>query len=47
LKIYENDGFSGYFKGLMPRIVRKSLQSVIAWGIYEYLVDKKDAMIFG
>lgn len=25
LKIYENDGFFGYFRGLMPRIARKSL----------------------
>ena len=45
-KIYEHDGFKGYFRGLMPRIARKGLGSIIAWGIYEYLVDKKDALIF-
>ncbi len=46
LKIYEHDGIHGYFRGLLPRIARKGMGSIIAWGIYEYLVDKKDAMIF-
>ena len=46
-KIYQNDGMLGYFRGLFPRIARKSMQSVMAWGIYEYLVDKKDAVVFG
>ena len=45
-KIYEHDGIHGYFRGLLPRIARKGLGSIIAWGIYEYLVDKKDALIF-
>ena len=46
LKIYEHDGMLGYFRGLVPRIMRKGAGSIIAWGIYEYLVDKKDAFIF-
>lgn len=46
LKIYEHDGIHGYFRGLLPRIARKGMGSIIAWGIYEYLVDKKDALIF-
>lgn len=46
LKIYEHDGFQGYFRGLLPRIARKGFGSIIAWGIYEYLVDKEDALIF-
>ena len=46
LKIYEHDGLSGYFRGLLPRIARKGFGSIIAWGLYEYLVDKKDALIF-
>ena len=46
LKIYEHDGIHGYFRGLLPRIARKGAGSIIAWGIYEYLVDKKDALIF-
>jgi len=41
LKIYEHDGFIGYFRGLTPRIMRKGLGNILAWGIYEYLVDKR------
>lgn len=40
-KIYEHDGFIGYFRGLTPRIMRKGLGNILAWGIYEYLVDKR------
>jgi hypothetical protein len=35
----------GYFRGLMPRIVRKGFASIIAWVAYEYLIDKEDALI--
>jgi len=41
LKIYEHDGMIGYFRGLTPRIMRKGLGNILAWGIYEYLVDKR------
>lgn len=41
MKIYEHDGFIGYFRGLTPRIMRKGLGNILAWGIYEYLVDKR------
>ena len=44
-KIYENDGAMGYFRGLFPRILRKGFGSILAWGMYEYLIDKKDALI--
>ena len=44
-KIYQKDGFFGFFRGLVPRILRKGMGSVVAWVIYEFLVDKKDAMI--
>ena len=46
IKIYETDGMVGYFRGLLPRIARKGAGSIIAWTFYEYLIDKKDAMIF-
>lgn len=46
VKIYETDGFTGYFRGLLPRIARKGLGSIIAWSFYEYLIDKEDALIF-
>lgn len=45
-KIYETDGMIGFFRGLLPRILRKGMGSIIAWSFYEYLIDKKDAMIF-
>ena len=45
LKIYRIDGFFGYFRGLVPRILRKGFGSIVAWIIYEYLIDKKDAII--
>ena len=40
VKIYHTDGAMGYFRGLFPRIMRKGLGTVVAWGIYEFLVDK-------
>lgn len=44
-KIYRKEGFPGFFRGLMPRILRKGLGSVIVWTSYEYLIDKKDAIM--
>lgn len=35
----------GYFAGLLPRIFRKGLGSIIVWTSYEYLIDKKDNII--
>ena len=43
-KIYEYDGFKGYFRGLTPRLMRKGLGTILAWGIYEYLVDKRNGV---
>lgn len=42
-KIYDHDGIKGFYKGLLPRIMRKGLGSIIMWTFYEYLIDKKDA----
>lgn len=44
-KIYRRDGFQGFFFGLMPRIFRKGLGSIIVWTSYEYLIDKNDTVI--
>ena len=44
-KIYYRDGIIGYFNGLLPRIFRKGLGSVIVWTSYEFLIDKKDAVM--
>ena len=35
----------GFFIEICLRIIRKGLGSVIAWTIYEHLIDKKDAFI--
>ncbi|KAJ3110816.1 hypothetical protein HDU96_006253 [Phlyctochytrium bullatum] len=35
LKIARDEGFRGFFVGLMPRIIRKSLSSAITWTVYE------------
>ena len=45
MKIYENHGIRGYFDGLTPRILRKGFGAVVAWSFYEFLIDKKDAII--
>jgi|LauGreDrversion4_2_1035121.scaffolds.fasta_scaffold807890_2 hypothetical protein len=45
VQIYQREGFIGYFRGLMPRIVRKGFASIIAWVAYEYLINKEDALI--
>ena len=44
-KIYETDGIPGFFQGLIPRIVRKGLGSIVAWTCYEFLIDKKSSII--
>ena len=44
-KIYQKDGILGYYRGLLPRIMRKGLGSVLAWAMFEYLIDKKDAFL--
>jgi hypothetical protein len=31
----------GYFRGLTPRLMRKGLGTIIGFGIFEYLLDKK------
>jgi hypothetical protein len=35
----------GFFRGLIPRTVRKGLATIIAWVAYEYMIDKEDAII--
>ena len=44
-RIISNEGFFGLFNGVIPRILRKGLGSIIAWTFYEYLIDKKDMFI--
>ncbi len=44
-KIYEHDGFFGYFRGLTPRIMRKGLGNIVSWALFEYLVDMRTSAI--
>jgi solute carrier family 25, member 38 len=44
-KIYEKDGPRGFFRGLVPRVLRKGMATVICWVAYEYLIDKEDAIM--
>ncbi|EAR89379.1 solute carrier family protein (macronuclear) [Tetrahymena thermophila SB210] len=38
--IYQVEGFKGFYRGYLPRLLKKGAQGAIAWTIYEYL--KKD-----
>ncbi|KAJ3103435.1 hypothetical protein HDU97_010181 [Phlyctochytrium planicorne] len=39
LKIAKEEGYRGFFIGLMPRVLRKSLSSAITWTVYEELAQ--------
>ncbi|EEB14495.1 mitochondrial carrier protein, putative [Pediculus humanus corporis] len=38
--LQKRDGVSGYFKGLVPRMLRRTLMSAMAWTIYERITQK-------
>merc|ERR1712112_378050 len=38
--IYEKRGVGGFMVGVVPRVVRKSLMSALAWTVYEQAIDK-------
>ena len=38
--VYNDRGIPGFFTGLLPRIIRKSLMSALAWTVYERVTDK-------
>ena len=44
-KIYKHDGMQGFFRGMIPRVMRKGFGNVISWSAYEYLVDKRKIKI--
>lgn len=35
-KIIKLDGLKGFFKGILPRIIRKPINSALAWSLYEF-----------
>jgi solute carrier family 25 protein 38 len=41
-KMYTTDGgVRGFFRGLTPRILRKGAANIIAWTLYEFLIDRR------
>lgn len=40
-KIYKHDGIYGFFRGVTPRVIRKGIGSLIAWNVYEFLVNHR------
>ena len=38
-RIYAEDGLSGFFRGLAPRIIKRSLSNACGWMIFEQLVQ--------
>jgi len=38
--IYKKRGVGGFMVGVVPRVVRKSLMSALAWTVYEQAIDK-------
>lgn len=39
LRIYEKYGVLGYFKGLVPRMLRRTLVTAMAWTVYEEVAN--------
>jgi len=37
--VYKKYGITGYFKGLMPRMVRRTLVAAMSWTVYEQLMN--------
>ena len=35
--VYRADGLSGFFAGLLPRVLRRSLSNAIAWSLFEQI----------
>lgn len=38
--LHKKYGFKGYFKGLMPRMLRRTLMAAMAWTVYEQAIRK-------
>lgn len=35
IRVYEKYGVLGYFKGVVPRMLRRTLMTAMAWTVYE------------
>ncbi|XP_073500225.1 mitochondrial glycine transporter [Phyllobates terribilis] len=38
--IYQSHGFTGFFRGGIPRALRRTLMAAMAWTVYEQMMDK-------
>ncbi|XP_072348154.1 mitochondrial glycine transporter B [Scyliorhinus torazame] len=38
--IFENHGMMGFFRGAVPRLLRRSLMAAMAWTVYEQMMTK-------
>lgn len=38
LQVYKVHGLNGYFRGLAPRLLRRTLMSAMSWTIYEHVI---------
>ncbi|KAG8556328.1 hypothetical protein GDO81_018030 [Engystomops pustulosus] len=38
--IYQNHGLTGFFRGGIPRALRRTLMAAMAWTVYEKMMDK-------
>jgi solute carrier family 25 protein 38 len=38
-RVWMVDGLSGFFRGVAPRAVKKSISSAIAWTVYEEIIS--------
>ena len=38
--IYQNEGTRGFFKGLVPRMLRRTMISALAWTVYEQITKR-------
>jgi len=40
IHIYKTNGLNGYFRGLAPRLLRRTLMSAMSWTIYEHMMKR-------
>ena len=36
-KMYHHEGLHGFMKGIVPRVIKRTLSTAVTWTIYEHL----------
>ena len=44
-EIYKNEGVKGFYKGYLPRLLKKAASGAITWGLYENIKQKSGTTI--